>query len=117
MIDLNFLEKMKQILLKEREDLLSTTNFSADIDTDGDETDEIQGKIIMNVSSQLNIRNNNKLFKINEAIKKIENKTYGLCEDCSEEISQKRLLLRPYCDTCISCAEEREMLDRQRKRV
>ena len=117
MLDINFLEKMKQNLLKEREELLSSINNALDIDTDGDETDEIQGKIIMTVNSQLSIRNNNKIIQINEAIKKIDNKTYGLCKDCSEEISQKRLLLRPYCDTCISCAEEREINERQRKRI
>lgn len=115
-MDKIFLEKMKQILLSEKETLLLSMTKSQDIDTEGDETDEIQGKIIMNLNSQLNIRNNDKVLKITEALRKIDNGTYGLCEDCEEEIAQKRLLLRPYCNTCISCAEQREIFEKQRKR-
>lgn len=116
MADKIFLEKMKNILLSEKETLLNSIGQSQDIDTEGDETDEIQAKILMNLNSQLHLRNSDKLSKIVGALKKIENGTYGLCQDCEEEIAQKRLLLRPYCETCISCAEEREILEKQRKR-
>lgn len=117
MQDKSFLKKIKSLLLSQRNEILNVSKTSSDIDTDGDETDEIQANLIMELNSQLTHRNYEKLRKINEALKKIEDKIYGDCEDCGESISEKRLLLRPYSPTCIFCAEERELLDKQRKRV
>lgn len=117
MADKKFLKKMKELLLIQKKEVLITSVTNPDIDLDGDETDEIQGNIIIEISSQLSSRNNDKLMKIHESLKKIENKTYGICEDCGESIAEKRLLLRPYSTTCIFCAEEREITAKQRKRV
>lgn len=117
MIDKNFLKKMKETLLQQKKIIASSDNVSQDIDVEGDETDEIQANIILELASQLNTRNNAKLAQINDALQKIENKTYGFCEDCGDEIAEKRLLLSPYSVTCIFCAEEREIADKQRKRI
>ena len=116
MRDKNFLNKIKELLLAQQQEIFNSSSNPPDIDMDGDETDEIQGNMIIELASHLNVRNNDKLIKIQGAFKKIADKTYGLCEDCGEEISEKRLLLRPYSITCIFCAEEREVEAKQRKR-
>lgn len=87
-----------------------------DIDTSGDETDEIQGNMLLELVNQLSSRDNFKITRINDALQKIENNTYGLCEDCGENIPEKRLLANPHFLTCIFCAEDRELEDKQRKR-
>lgn len=46
--------------------------------------------------------------KINEALARIEDRTFGICEVCEEEIGFKRLEARPVTTLCINCKEEQE---------
>jgi DnaK suppressor protein len=48
------------------------------------------------------------ILKIKTALKKIEDGTFGICERCGDEISEKRLLARPVTEYCIDCKEEME---------
>ena len=48
------------------------------------------------------------ISKINQAIKKIENGTYGFCEETGEPIGIKRLIARPIATLCISAQEKHE---------
>lgn len=116
MLTKKFLTNIKTKLLAEKSDLLKKPVPRTDIDTDGDETDAIQGNIIIDLQLQFTGLNNQKLSSIEEALKKIEDKTYGICVDCEENILEKRLLANPYFLTCVSCAEEREVEQKQRKR-
>lgn len=107
---------MKESLLAEKRGLLNQTTREVDIDTEGDEIDEIQGNMLIEMQNQLSSRNSIKLAQIEAALKKIDNHTYGLCQDCEDPIPEKRLLANPYFQTCVSCAEEREIEEKQRKR-
>jgi DnaK suppressor protein len=42
---------------------------------------------------------------ISQALERIENHTYGLCADCGEQISEKRLTALPWAKYCIGCQE------------
>ena len=48
------------------------------------------------------------ISKINQAIKKIENGTYGFCEETGEPIGIKRLMARPIATLCIAAQEKHE---------
>lgn len=48
------------------------------------------------------------LAEVNAALARIEEGTYGTCEDCEEEISRARLDAIPYTPTCVQCAEKRQ---------
>ena len=111
----NFLKDMKDNLLSQKKEIAAQAARDIDVDTEGDETDEIQGNMLIQLHNQLNIRNSSKLAKIEAALLRINDKTYGLCEDCGESIPEKRLLLNPYFQTCVSCAEEREIQEIQEK--
>jgi len=50
------------------------------------------------------------LCDINVALEKIEAGTYGLCEQCSNKISRKRLRALPFARLCIECQQEQERL-------
>src|SRR4051812_22286762 len=102
------LEKIKKSLVEEREVILAR-NHSSEVDIDGDETDEIQGNIIATVTQQLSSRDAFKLVKIDSALKKIDENNFGLCDDCGDEIAEKRLEFNPHFSNCISCAEQAEM--------
>jgi DnaK suppressor protein len=110
-----FLKSIKERLLAEKRDRLQKSSQKLDIDTDGDETDEVQGAIQIELHHQFAGMNKQKIRMIDEALDRIFNKTYGVCIDCDEQILEKRLLANPYYLTCVSCAEEREIEEKQRK--
>lgn len=111
-----FIKKVKDLLLAQKKEILAQSVTQVEVDTDGDETDEIQANILIGLNNQLNSRNLEKLAQIDTALKRIEEGTYGLCQDCEEPINEKRLLSNPHFQTCIACAEEREAEEKQRKR-
>ena len=49
------------------------------------------------------------LTKINDALQRLEEGTYGYCADCGGEISDKRLRALPFAVRCKECEEGREM--------
>ncbi len=49
--------------------------------------------------------------KVRQALERIENGTYGICEQCGEEISIKRLEARPVAAKCIDCKEQEEQFE------
>jgi DnaK suppressor protein len=51
------------------------------------------------------------LLKIDEALRKLAEGTYGKCEDCGEEISEERLKILPFAIYCRDCQEKREQLE------
>jgi len=56
------------------------------------------------------------LQKLDEAIRKLSEGTYGICEDCGDEISEKRLNILPYAIYCIECKEKREKIEEMQRR-
>lgn len=106
------LEKIKEILLAQKIEL-QNKSYHLEVDVDGDETDAIQGKILAAINTKLSFRDREKIKKIDIALLKIENKTFGICEECGDAIFEKRLEANPHCITCISCAEKLEILKRK----
>ena len=56
------------------------------------------------------------LSKIEEALHRVEEGTYGFCFECGEEISEKRLRALPVAVRCKDCEEAREV-KQQRDRL
>ena len=48
------------------------------------------------------------LYHIDEALRRIKDKTYGKCQECGEEISTARLEAVPHARLCINCKEKEE---------
>jgi DnaK suppressor protein len=109
-----FVSKIKEKLLLEKRERLQRSAQKVDIDTDGDETDEVQGNIQIDMHNQISRLNLAQLAQIEEALNRIDQRTYGICVDCHEPIPEKRLLANPYYLVCISCAEERELLEKRK---
>ncbi len=49
------------------------------------------------------------LAQIDQALKRIEQETYGECEDCEKPIPKARLNAIPYASRCVKCASETEL--------
>jgi DnaK suppressor protein len=106
-----FISKIKKLLEDQYFEIIELSKLTPkDIDIEGDDIDEIQGKIIAHSNAQIYARNKDKLSKIKLAFQKISEGEYGLCEECGDDISEKRLEANPIFTTCISCAEEKEFL-------
>lgn len=55
------------------------------------------------------------ISKIHEAFKRIDDGTYGICEMCGEDISEKRLEARPVTTVCVKCKQEEETQEKLRR--
>lgn len=47
---------------------------------------------------------------INTALRRIETGEFGFCDDCGDEIPEKRLKLQPHAARCVDCQSEHELL-------
>jgi DnaK suppressor protein len=67
-------------------------------------TDTFEREMELKIASEGSAR----MKDIDDALKRIEDKTYGKCEVCGEKIGQKRLTAVPYALLCIQCKSEQE---------
>jgi DnaK suppressor protein len=63
----------------------------------------------------LNDREREKLLAIDEALQRIKDKTYGICESCEGEIQLGRLKVLPFTRLCVRCQEENEKENKRQK--
>src|SRR5215475_1263671 len=63
----------------------------------------------------LNDREREKLVAIDEALQRIKDKTYGICESCEGEIQLGRLKVLPFTRLCVKCQEETEKESKRQK--
>ena len=82
--------------------LLDDNSASADI------VDQASSYTEKNVEMKAINRQIKLISKIDQAIKKIENGTYGFCEETGEAIGIKRLIARPVATLCITAQEKHE---------
>ncbi|NIS61607.1 MAG: RNA polymerase-binding protein DksA [Proteobacteria bacterium] len=53
------------------------------------------------------------MIKIKAALERIEDGTFGTCEECGDKISEKRLHARPMATLCIECKHEQEASEKR----
>src|SRR5205085_2721612 len=90
------------------------TEYSEAAETAPDMTDQASLDWDRNFDMKLRDRERRMLTKIREALARIDDGSYGICESCDEEISEKRLLARPVTTLCIECKAEAEQREKQR---
>jgi DnaK suppressor protein len=67
-----------------------------------------------NFTLRIRDRERKLIGKIKEALERIENGTYGICEECGEDISEPRLKARPVTTFCIECKKKQENSEKAR---
>ncbi|MGD0283221.1 MAG: RNA polymerase-binding protein DksA [Dissulfurispiraceae bacterium] len=114
------LKEIRKKLNRQREELLSDAGIA--LNALPDETtfpelgDQASAEIDRNFMLKLKGRERKLLKKIDDAIEKIDNGTYGICEACGEEINIRRLEARPVTTMCIECKTEQEEEEKLRER-
>jgi len=64
--------------------------------------------------SLLEMRNKN-LKAIKDALQRLKEGTYGICEGCGNEIPEKRLMVMPFTPFCVDCQQKQEILEKIEK--
>lgn len=101
------LEDMKLEILREAQKHMEE-NSNFDTDDLPDEIDMASSEYAQGMAFRLNGRKRLVLPKINKALLRIEEGSFGVCERCDEAIAVKRLEARPFTTLCIRCKEEQE---------
>jgi len=112
------LAKFKKMLEERRRQIIESVSstkdegLGVDVDDLPDEVDQATSETNKTINLRLRDREQILLKKIDKALKKIEEGTYGICEVCGEDIDIKRLEIRPVTDLCIRCKEDQERAEK-----
>lgn len=103
----------KELLNQRLEDLIAELNKPvSDItelkDKHYDLVDQAMVEADIDFSFRLRERQGKLLDKIKSALERLEQGFYGICEECGEEIGEKRLEARPVTTLCINCKKKQE---------
>lgn len=110
------LKKIKEKLLAEKEILIEKLKDN-DLSIDDSETPDPVDLAVRNYSKNVMLavseNESRQLALIDEALRRIEDDEYGPCQNCENEITEKRLDALPWARYCLSCQElvEQGMLD------
>ncbi len=109
----------KELLLKRREEILqyaddTVTDMTDSSDNYPDPTDRASIESDRNFILRLRERERFLLVKIDEALERIDNDEFGICESCGEDIAFKRLEARPVTTLCIGCKTRAEAAEKAR---
>ncbi len=110
-------QDFKSILTRSLDDLLSekeknTRGLTFYKDDGGDYSDLASLDTDSNLDFRFRERESRLAEKIASALRKIEDGTFGICEECGRRISEKRLMARPIARLCIKCKEKEETEER-----
>ena len=78
-----------------------------------DVTDRASWESDRNFLLRIRDRERKLISKIQEALERIEDGTFGICDVCGEDISAKRLEARPVTTLCIKCKQEQEDMEKR----
>ena len=107
------LKYFKKLLNERLESLLMEANktVSGMIDPNDnmpDPADRATLESDRNFTLRIRDRERKLIGKIKDALQRIEDGTYGICESCEENISEERLKARPVTTLCIECKKKQE---------
>jgi DnaK suppressor protein len=105
------LEEKRKLVLERARQLMSE-GMVLDTNDLPDEMDLAASEYIQSMDFRLRGREKSLLSKLDLALKKIEDGTFGLCESCDDPIGKKRLEARPETSLCIKCKEDQEREER-----
>ena len=108
---IQLLEKKEEIANEAGKTLSEMTDQTSNVPDPNDRATIESGR-----SFELRIRDRERklLSKIDEAIARIDDGSYGICEDCGEEIGLKRLEARPVTMLCIDCKTIQETREKSK---
>src|SRR5580765_7732436 len=116
-----FLKKAEETLLDTKKQLLREIQERVKTETEGskdegrDTYDLASDERDREINFILTDREREKTVAIDDALQRIADKTYGICESCEGEIQLGRLKILPFTRLCVRCQEENEREAKRQK--
>jgi len=107
-------EKFRERLLGMRQELagevLTRREAGFSLGTDGiqDAGDDAANTYARQLLLNLSEREREALREIDDALDRLEDGSFGVCQDCGEDIGEARLEVLPYATLCVECKSNRE---------
>ena len=113
------LRSFKKLLMAHRQELLAeaertVAGMNNTAESFADPTDRASLESDRNATLRIRDRERKLLAKIDLALERIGDGTYGVCEECGDPISADRLRARPVTTLCINCKAEQEAEERRK---
>lgn len=105
-------QRLNESLAKAHDTLADISDLR---DRPSDELEEASLSSDMGFALRIRDREAKLIVKIRNALERLEEGTFGICEECGEEIPLKRLKARPVTTLCIECKKEQEAEERIRE--
>jgi DnaK suppressor protein len=111
------LKAFRKLLIEKINELLSEAGKTVSEMTNGkenfpDPNDRASLESDRNFELRIRDRERRLIVKMQEAIKRIDDGTFGVCEACGGPISEKRLTARPVTTDCIDCKTKQEKAEK-----
>jgi DnaK suppressor protein len=111
------LKAFRKLLIEKINELLSEAGKTVSEMTNGkenfpDPNDRASLESDRNFELRIRDRERRLIVKMQEAIKRIDDGTFGVCEACGGPISEKRLTARPVTTDCINCKTKQEKAEK-----
>jgi DnaK suppressor protein len=103
------LEEMQAEILEESEETVHGMQEESTLYPDPNDRASLETEHINNL--RIRDRERKLLGKVEEALERVEKKTFGNCEECGNEIGKERLLIRPVTTFCVACKESQEAVE------
>jgi DnaK suppressor protein len=113
---------LKQILIAKREDLIQqikqqlgqsvSEEQQRRLEAAMDSGDQALVDLEREMGISLQEMRNRERQLIDDALDSLDEGTYGMCADCGEEISEKRIHALPFARLCVECQSKRELLEK-----
>jgi DnaK suppressor protein len=100
-----FEEQKRNVLYNDK---VLREDFKVNEDDRLDDIDQASADVEQSLRMRLRNREMLLIKKVDEALKRIDDGTFGICESCEGDIEIKRLEARPTATLCIACKEDEE---------
>jgi RNA polymerase-binding transcription factor len=118
-----FLKSQRERLLGMREQVLADIANDAAVTREGQKDEGMDAYDLASeerdrdINMILSDRDRQKLLSIDEALERLKQNTYGICEECELDIAEERLKALPFTRLCVTCQADQEKEAKQVRRT
>ena len=118
-------ERLKKLLIHKREDIIKEAREEIRKFQSGEKKQLVEAVMdegdmsVVDLAEDISLRqlttHRETLIKIDTALRKLQEGTYGICEECGDEVSEKRLNILPFAIYRVDCQERKEIIEKIEK--
>lgn len=115
-------ERLRKLLVQKREDIVREAKSEIKKFKSGEKKQLVETVMddgdlsVVDLSEDISLKqlstHRETLIKIDAALRKLVEGTYGVCEDCGDDISEQRLNIMPFAIYCRDCQERKELIEK-----